>query len=144
MGLMNTWNASNRVVEQGKVITYSKKGVKGRSIWWNKGYEYHRYCSLTYRYVGMDYSTAVSCANAMIAKYTRNYTEATWDDDSYIYHNDNKGTKCMADIGIQKREGCMYEVTVAVREDDSKMNYSGAADVASLFSSENARDYDGL
>ena len=38
----------------------------------------------------------------------------------------------------------MYEVSVAVREDDSKMSYSGAADVASLFSSENARDYDGL
>lgn len=100
MALINTWNANNRVVEQGKVTTYSRKGVKGRSIWWNKGYEYHRYCSLTYRYVGMDYNTALSCADAMVAKYTRNYTEAEWDDDATTYHNDRKGVKCMADVGI--------------------------------------------
>ena len=52
--------------------------------------------------------------------------------------------KCMADVGIQKREGCMYDVCVSVREDDSKMSFFAASDIASLFSSENSRDYDGI
>ena len=143
MGLMTTWGAENRVIEQGLTITYSMSKVSGRTIWWTKVYEYHRYAQAYYKYVGMDFATATACAQSMIEKYTRPYTTAKWDENSYAYSNQTSGTRCMAGISIQKTQGHMYEVSVSVNEDDSKMSYSPTS-ADTLFRTENQRDYDGL
>lgn len=66
MALLTTYGAFNRVVLNDKTVTYSKTRIYGAwsyvsgtsvitlgSVW-----EYHRYCSKTYMYVGMDRTTA--------------------------------------------------------------------------------------
>lgn len=47
----------------------------------------------------------------------------------------------MADISIQQRAGCMYDVVVSVREDDTRMR-TGPTTPEALFGAENMRDYD--
>lgn len=66
MGLLTTYGSHNRVILNDKTVTYSKSRIYGEwsyvsgttiqyiySCW-----EYHRYCSKTYMYVGMDRATA--------------------------------------------------------------------------------------
>lgn len=66
MALLTKYDASNRVILNDKTVTYSKTRIYGAwsyvsgvsiitlySCW-----EYHRYCSKTYMYVGMDRTTA--------------------------------------------------------------------------------------
>ena len=48
----------------------------------------------------------------------------------------------MADIAVQQREGCMYDVVINVREDDARLRTNVTANPSSLFTTENARDYD--
>ena len=71
MGLLTTYGANNRVVYNDKVVTYSKQRIYGQwsyqpiidvinTIYWV--WEYHRYCSKSYMYVGMDLATAQQCA----------------------------------------------------------------------------------
>jgi len=70
MGLLNTYTAANRVVTQGRTVTYSKSRIYGQwsyvsgmsVITIGSAWEYHRYCQKTYSYVGMDFDTAKTCA----------------------------------------------------------------------------------
>ena len=48
----------------------------------------------------------------------------------------------MADVVIQKRAGHMYDVLVSVREDDSRNRVASISNPATLFTTENRRDYD--
>ena len=150
MGLLSTWNDSNKVVISDKVVTYSSQLVFGE---WSynsapnvittlyNAWEFHRYCVKTYMYVGMDRTTAGNCATAMVTKYTRDYKYSKWDNTNGIFVDENAGSMCMADIAIQQREGHMYDVIVSVREDDSRMR-TNPTSPASLFTAENQRDYD--
>lgn len=153
MALLNSWSSANRVVLNDKVVTYSQQRIYGEWSYINgvsqiitlhSAWEYHRYCSKTYMYVGMDISTANLCAQAMITKYTRNYSVSQWNssgDYKGQFTDISGGTVCMADICVQQREGHMYDVIINVREDDSRQKtYSTSPQ--SLFTAENARDYD--
>lgn len=153
MALLNTWSSTNRVVTNDKVVTYSQQRIYGewsyqtsistettlRSVW-----EYHRYCSKSYMYVGMDKTTANQCAQAMITKYTRTYEISDWNSSGQTagtFTDITGGSVCMADISVQQREGCMYDVVINVREDDSKLRTTSVSP-SSLFTVENQRDYD--
>ena len=53
------------------------------------------------------------------------------------------GIMPMADVAVQQVNGCMYEVIINVREDDSRLTKAAPeTDIASLFANENERDYD--
>ena len=119
--------ANNRVVFNSKVVTYSKgriygawnyTGMPGQITTYDWVWEYHRYCAKTYVYVGMDISTANSCAQAMIAKYTRTFKVSDWNSTTGAFEDDDGGSMCMADIAVQQRDGHMYEVVINVREDE--------------------------
>ena len=149
MGLLTSYSSANRVIVTDKTVTYSKNKIYGQwsyasgttiqtlgSVW-----EYHRYCNKTYMYVGMDRSTAQTCANAMITKYTRTFKVSEWNSSTGTFTDTSGGSVCMADITIQKKAGHMYDVVVSVREDDCR-NKTTSVTPSSLFSTENARDYD--
>lgn len=153
MGLLSTYTSANRVVTDDKIVTYSQNLIYGdwtyqstvaELITLHSVYEYHRYCSKSYSYVGMDLSTARDCANAMITKYTRSYKISDWQSSGASageFVDVNGGSVVMADIAIQKREGQMYDVVINVREDDTRLR-SYSTSPASLFTAENTRDYD--
>lgn len=153
MALLNSWSSANRVVANDKVVTYSRQRIYGswtylqainieytyHSVW-----EYHRYCSKSYMYVGMDINTANSCAAAMVTKYTRSFKISDWyysGEHAGTFQDIDGGSMCMADISIQQREGHMYDVIVNVREDDVRLR-TNITSPQSLFTSENNRDYD--
>lgn len=150
MALLNTYGAANRVVTEDKVVTYSINRVQGEwtyiisSNQWYTYYtvfEYHRYCTKTYSYVGMDLTTARNCAAAMVTKYTRNFENSDWDEDTGTFNDVYGGSMCMADIAIQQTAGRMYSVIVSVREDDAKVRTTIMSPV-NVFTDENNRDYD--
>lgn len=152
MALLQTYNASNRVIDNDKTVTYSMVRVNGSWVkdtgplpWqettYNWMWEYHRYCQKSYRYVGMDLTTANSCAAAMITKYTRTFYTSQWDTSRGEWADVAGGTKPMAEVTVQKNQGCMYDVIVNVREDDVRMRKT-VATPSSLFTNENNRDYD--
>lgn len=66
MGLLTTYGSQNRVILNDKTVTYSKSRIYGEWSWASgttiqyiySVWEYHRYCSKSYMYVGMDRDTA--------------------------------------------------------------------------------------
>lgn len=155
MALLNTWGADNRVVTNDKVVTYSTRLIYGSwsyvspdapniTVTINSAYEYHRYCSKSYMYVGMDRATAGACAQAMITKYTRSFSVSEWNSSGQNagqFTDTGGGSYCMAEVCVQQREGCMYDVLINVREDDTRLRTSITSPEA-LFAAENNRDYD--
>ena len=153
MGLLTSYGSNNRVVYNDKVVTYSKQRIYGtwtyrpalnieQTYYWV--WEYHRYCSKSYMYVGMDLATAQSCAQAMITKYTRSTKVSDWQAEGQnagTFQDVDGGTVCMADISIQQQVGHMYSVIVNVREDDVRLR-TFSTTPSSLFTTENQRDYD--
>ena len=109
--LLNTYSSANRVVYNDKVVTYSKQRIYGQwsyvtlnmttTYYWV--WEYHRYCTKSYMYVGMDKATADACAQAMVQKYTRSIKISEWQDgggSAGTFQDVDGGTICMADICI--------------------------------------------
>lgn len=152
MGLLTSYGSNNRVVYNDKVVTYSKQRIYGQwsyvmlnvetTRYWV--WEYHRYCTKSYMYVGMDLATAQSCAQAMVTKYTRNIEISEWQTEggnAGTFQDVPGGSICMADVCIQQQEGHMYSVIVNVREDDVKLR-TFSTTPSTLFSTENQRDYD--
>ena len=88
----------------------------------------------------MDRGTANACAAAMIAKYTRLFYVSVWTAAG-TWTVEQGGTIPMAEVTVQQRAGCMYDVLVSVREDDVRLTRD-PVDPATLFTAENARDYD--
>lgn len=154
MGLLTTYDDNNKVVMNDKVVTYSQQRIYGE--WTYKygvselitiyqAWEVHRYCAKSYMYVGMDKTTANRCAQAMVTKYTRPFRISQWNGDGTYagtFTDIDGGSVCMADIAIQQREGCMYDVVINVREDDARLRTNVTSNPSSLFTTENARDYD--
>lgn len=116
MGLLTTYTDANKVIDSGLSITYSKSKVFGSwtatsttastaSVTYNEAWEYRRHAQGTFRYVGMDYDTALSCANAMVTKYTRSTIISKWDPTGQSMYNAefidvSGGNVPMADVAI--------------------------------------------
>ena len=156
MALLQTYGAGNRVIINDKSVTYSQARVTGtweseEDAFGNKTtyswmWQFHRYCQKSYKYVGMDLPTANACAAAMISKYSRTFYVSTWNPAMATKGNFEVvigGIMPMADVAVQQVNGCMYEVIINVREDDSRLTKAAPeTDIASLFANENERDYD--
>lgn len=153
MGLLTTYGAGNRVIEQDLTVTYNKilthqdytyiYGV-AQEITIHSEWEYHRYASKQYKYVGMTLAAAQTCAAAMITKYTRSTKYSEWNstgEAAGTFTTANGGDQLMAQISIVHGDGCMYSVQINVTEDDSRISTSNVTP-SSLFSTENSRDYD--
>ena len=154
MGLLTSWGAANRVIDQDLVKTYSRQLVYQdytyvygiaelitiHSVW-----EYHRRATKSYRYVGMDRDTANACAAAMVAKYTRATKISDWNatgEHAGTFSDVDGGDIPMAEVAVVHVAGCMYEVHVTVNEDDTKTRTNIVANLETLFATENSRDYD--
>lgn len=154
MGLLTSWGAANRVIDQDLVKTYSRQRVfqdytyvygVAQLITIHSVWEYHRRATKSYRYVGMDRATAESCAAAMATKYTRTTKVSDWNgsgEHAGTFSDIDGGAIPMAEIAVVHVAGCMYEVHVTVNEDDVRLRVDVVNNVASLFSTENSRDYD--
>jgi len=154
MGLLTSYGEANRVIDQDLVKTYSRQRVYQdytyvygiaeiitiHSVW-----EYHRRATKSYRYVGMDRDTANACAAAMVTKYTRATKISDWNATGELagtFSDVDGGAIPMAEVAVVHVAGCMYEVHVTVNEDDVRLRVDVVNDVASLFATENNRDYD--
>ena len=154
MGLLTSWGAANRVIDQDLVKTYSRQRVYqdytyvygvAQLITIHSVWEYHRRATKSYRYVGMDRDTANACAAAMVTKYTRATKISDWNgsgEHAGTFSEIDGGTIPMAEVAVVHVAGCMYEVHVTVNEDDVRLRVDVVNNVASLFSTENSRDYD--
>ena len=141
MGLLGTWNANNLVITNGQNTSYSMSLQKGdidgdgsQDYFW----EFHRYCTMTFSYVGMDYQTAVACASALTDRYTRKFmiSEPSSEPGAVAGFLDiYGGEKLMAQIAVTKTNGKMYSVECTVSEDDAKMRmaFTGDYDPVNLF-----------
>lgn len=154
MGLLTSYGAANRVIDQDLGITYSRQRVFQdytyvygiaelitiHSVW-----EYHRRATKSYRYVGMDRDTANACAAAMVTKYTRATKISDWNatgEHAGTFSDIDGGAIPMAEVAVVHVAGCMYEVHVTVNEDDVRLRVEIVANPETLYTTENARDYD--
>lgn len=152
MGLLSTYGANNRVITEGKTVSYNQEMIfqnfsyqatPTQVITYNQEYQIRRFCTKSYKYVGMDYNTALSCASDMITKYTRQVKSSLFNYNSTGDFVDVvTGNILMADIAVRQTVACMYEVDVYVREEDTRMRLNPVQDPSALFTAENSRDYD--
>ncbi|MBR4614886.1 MAG: hypothetical protein IKO55_04715 [Kiritimatiellae bacterium] len=160
MALINSWtaNGSNLVIDSALVVSYSAGYVSG--YWeqgssmgitvasWDHMYELRRRARQSFRYVGMTKTAADACKDAMVTKYTRSFSDSgTWDsfNGTWTYPSVlQRGNVLMAEISMQHNEDGSYDVVVNVNEDDSRMSvYSSSITMATLFSDERTRQYEG-
>ena len=160
MALLTTWTDNNKVIEQGLTITYSVSKTFG--TWtatsstassavevYTQAWEIRRFAKATFKYVGLDYTSAKSCAQAMATAYTRTTKVSVWDPTGQSMYDPefvdiDGGSVLMADISIQHVEGHMYEVIISIGEEDTRMRRHLPVSVESLFTTENNRTYSGL
>lgn len=154
MALLSTATSANLVIERALSVYYTRVAVKGSWSWVSANvtttetlaYEYHRYASCAYRYVGMDYTSAKAAADSIRDGYTRSFYISRWQDsgNGYGYFYDfSMGERLQASVEVVRREGHLYDVVVDVNEDDVRMSLSPSTGVASLFVKCNSRTYGG-
>ena len=150
MGLLSSYNNDNKIVTQGKTISYSQSYVRGDWSYYltpsqmqhyDYAWCYTRNCQMSLKYVGMDYATAKQCAADMISTYTRQFKISDWDDATGTFSEVVGGNIPMAQCAVIQRAGDMYDVVVNVSEQDSRLRISAVNDPASLFTDENNRTY---
>ena len=153
MGLLTTATSDNRIVDQALTVTYSKRHLDG--YWsastgltvnfWNTAFEYHRYATIQYRYVGMDYNSAIQAANNIRNQYTRNYWISDWQVSGRYagtFRDLYCGKKIQGSVEVVKTVGHIYEIQVNINEDDTRMSLTGLEYFNVMFQNENLRHYD--
>lgn len=148
--LIEQYSAANRVIDTALAVTYSKSRVYGQWSWAEgtsivtryEAWSYVRSANKSYRYVGMTKAAADSCASDMRAKYLRTQRGSVFSETQHEFISENVGTVPMADVVVQHVAGEMWDVIINVRETDAQMRFSSMT-AKPLFSSEDARDYDG-
>lgn len=148
MALRTSATEDNRAVDHGKQVWYSRSMIHGR---WEGplglmvttlAWESHRYCNVSYKYVGMTYSAAQTKASALKTLYTRATKVSEWDGLSDFEVVD-AGTELMAEIDIIHAGADAYDIIVNVREHDSRIT-TAPVDPSTQFTSEDSRQYDGV
>ena len=155
MSLLTTYGAHNRVEEQSLDIRYKKTRISGQWSWsaiatpvgetFYYMWECHRYATKSFRYVGMDKTTANACREALKAVLTRNVRQSIWDGtvQGGQWLRQSGGQECMSDVTVNAVAGDMYEVRVTVNEDDVCLaKITANPNPSTLFAMENARAYD--
>lgn len=141
MGLLQTYDNTNKVTWQGLQIKYSCRIEQGET---NDSeytyYVYSRYATKRYSFVGMDEQTAKDCAAAKLSQYTRSYSiPKKSSSGGYV---DSLITECMTDVAAVYVDGGMWNVDIAVNETDIKVSTVRYSDPAALFTAASARNYD--
>lgn len=154
MGLLSTATAANRVTERALTVTYSKPRIAGSWSWTNalnevywrtQAYEYHRYASCSYRYVGMDYKSAKAAADAIRDAYTRNFKTSDWHGSGSLagtFQPLDMGTRLQGSVEVVRDRGHLYDVVVQIDEDDVRLSLNPYESFAGLFADEDTRRYD--
>lgn len=115
---LHFWADSNKVTDEPLQIRYAAKyggSLGGRKLE-GKAYEYHRYATKTYRYVGMDERTARACAEAKLAQYTR--VRFFWYWETMTTLNFSRELKSGATVKARHTGGHLWSVEIQVNEDD--------------------------
>ena len=137
MALHKTYSDANKYVSNKLSIRYSVDPDDS-----GKYYRVTRVATMKYKYFGMDEDTANQCAMAKVAQYMRDYSRlkavAGQDVPSVV-----KVRECKTDIQAVRAEADNWSVEISVNETDVKASATAPLDPASLFSDENARNYDG-
>lgn len=150
MALDNT----KRVIEKGRTVIYSKEIVFGSWAYesgvgqltiFDAAWKFTRKCTCSFKYVGLTLSEAEEYRDQLTATFTRSIKSSKWKatnvNDFYdVYF----GQACMAEVAIRPIQGEMYEVNVDVNESDEMFRISPNHAFATLFTTENNRDYLGV
>ena len=155
MALLTTATEANRVVDTALGVTYTRRKIYGSwtyvqlnvtttitEVW-----EYVRRAVKSYKYVGLDETTADSLAATLRTYYTRATKTSEFDtiEGSSTYGQFKHvaaGDVPMADVVCQHEDGGMWSVVVSVNEEDTRTSRSASESFATLFSAEDARGYD--
>lgn len=165
MGLLTNYTDYNKVTDTALCVKYSVEqdsirvtGWKvldpesGVRIWTEYDkvfYRCRRFAQKVYRYVGMDYDTAIDCQTAKVQQYTRDYSKVaiqttidpvTEEETTEIVTENT--TYCSSDISCEHVDGGMWQVVIVVNEEDEIPSDDAPSNIASLFTSQNNRDYD--
>lgn len=139
MGLITTYDDTNKVTDRGLAIRYSSELVQNDDISY---YQLTRYCTKSYSYVGMDYQTAVECASVKRAQYTRDYARISTSSLSSTLPTIIYIKECPVDIAPQHTAGDMWQVDIQVNELDIRYSETNPESIEAEFTAENARNYD--
>lgn len=150
MALLTTASEANRVVDTALSVSYSRRRIYG--LWTHVGlnvttvytsaWEYTRTATKSYRYVGMTEDAARTAAASLVTLYTRSTKVSEWDEADGEFDVVSAGDIPMADVVRQHEGGEMWSVVVSVHEQDSRISLSADLSMTTIFSTENARDYD--
>lgn len=150
MSLLSGYSTLNKHTKVGLDVRYRHEIVDG-------GHLYTRYATKAYGYVGMTYAAAKECAAAKGEQYMRTHrrqsikeTTTTSTDSSTdttttstTYSVDDKSvTERLCSIATSHGNGDAWDVEISVSETETVATLEAASDVAALFSTENAWDYD--
>lgn len=133
MALKTVYDNTNKVTETGLSVTYRQE-YNSDGYW-----EITRFAKKSYKFIGMDEETAYACAAAKRSQYTRSFSRLQGSGDTL---QSVTVTECPSDIAPQHVEGDVWEVSIAVNEQDVKYSASAVANPSSLFTTANARNYD--
>ena len=155
MALLTTATETNRVIDTALRVNYTRRKIYGQWSYVNlnmtvtitQAWEYVRTAVKSYRYVGLDEDTAKSVAATLASIYTRTTKVSEFDTEQGsptfgTFKHVAAGDVPMADVVMQHEGGTMWSVAVSVNEQDTRMSLSASESFASLFSAENAREYD--
>ncbi len=107
-------------------------------------YEYHRYATRVYEYVGLSESDAQTKAQELVAAYTRKFRYSTVRPNSLalMFDDVDGGNKLQTTVQTINTSGCMWTVRVSVNEDDVLLRTTRTENPTTVFYEENNREYD--
>ena len=135
--LKSVYDNTNKVTSSGLSVTY-KQSFNGQ--YW----EITRYAKKSYSFIGMDKDTAYECAAAKRAQFTRAFArlDTSTIDEEHPLPTIVSAYECPSDIAPQHQDGDVWSVDIQVNEEDHRAAGSPSQNPASLFTTENARNYD--
>lgn len=151
MSLINSATADCRIIEEGRSVTYAKNRVQQSYVKVTGNieqridfvWEYRRFCTADYKYVGLSYDAAITKQNALLTYYKRDVKISDWDKDiGEFFRIDGGKTLMNTQIQVVKTVGHMYELHVSINEEDCIMRTTGEQDATVLFAEENLRQYE--
>ena len=142
MSLKTSFGTFNKDTQTGLCICYSTSEENGLFV-------VTRYASKTYSYVGMTFAAANKCAAAKRAQYLRKHnvasvvvnTDSEASETSYKIRN-SEVYESLCSISVVHGDGDSWDVEIQVNEEESRGTDSSSTSPESLFSAENAWDYD--
>ena len=155
MSLLTTATGRNRDVDTALIVTYAVRRIRGAwtvtrlsvSTTYDTAFLYSRAARKSYRYRGLTEGAAARLAQALADYYTRSVKVSEFDTTEGSatfgdFHDVNGGNVPMADVAAVAEQGGAWAVVVNVNEYDERIRLSGGLTPSTLFTSENARDYD--